>query len=498
MQNTYQDTYNVKRVHKVSLITTCLIVFAMVIDATIAGGIHAGLTLAMRASACIILGIINYYLRTNDYIKGLFFGAVPGVSMCLLLYLYGFQLSRHYIILCTVGLMALYFKKEITIAHGVILNVSLLVVFLARPDSISGPGTDVEDFLFLIIILDATIVLLYFLSKWGRALVNEGFQKEVHTGELLNKLQDTFTKVESGTLTIDNSISELNSNVSFITESSKNITVSIQEMAKSIQEEAASVYGVNETMTDSLKMVYETRDISKGISNKADIVSEKVSDGWDRMQQINNQINIISDSITTANTTVFELQSSMETVNNLLEGISHIAEQTNLLALNAAIESARAGEHGKGFAVVADEVRKLADQSTHIVNDITQVTTALSNKSKEAFEKVNQGSNAVKEGKELINNISSYFNEIKDAFADTNTEISKGLNNIEVVADKFLIVQHDMENIASISEQNAASTEEVLATIENENVQIIQIGNSLYEIRELSEGLKKMVSSTNA
>ncbi len=490
-------TYNVKRVHKVSLTITCLIIFGMIINATITGGIDAGITLAIRASICVIIGAINYFLPINDYVKGLIFGIVPSASMCLLLYLYGFQQSRHYIIWCTVGLMALYFKREITIIHGVLVNVMLFVVFFARPDSITGNGANIGDFIFLIIILDATVALLYFLSKWGRELVNEGNQKEIHTGELLNKLKTTFTKVEDNTNTIDNSINELNSNIQFITESSKNINVSIQEMAKSIQEEAASVYKVNETMTDSLEIVYETRDISKGISNKADIVSEKVSEGWDRMQQMNNQINIISDSISTANTTVFELQASMDKVNNLLEGISQIAEQTNLLALNAAIESARAGEHGKGFAVVADEVRKLADQSTRIVNDITQVTTALANKSQEAFEKVNQGSVAVKEGKDLINNISSNFKDIKESFNDTNTEITNGLSKIEVVADKFVDVQREMENMASISEQNAASTEEVLATIENENNQIIRIGDYLHEIHQLSGELKKMVYSHN-
>ncbi|NLB88603.1 MAG: chemotaxis protein, partial [Syntrophomonadaceae bacterium] len=162
-----------------------------------------------------------------------------------------------------------------------------------------------------------------------------------------------------------------------------------------------------------------------------------------------------------------------------------------------AIESARAGEQGRGFAVVAEEIRKLADQSTRIVNDITQVTMALSDKSQEAFEKVNQGSSAVKEGNELINNITTYFNDIKDTFADTNVEISKGLSKIEVVAEKFINVQGEMDTITSIAQENAAATEEALSTIENANSQVIQIGDFLNEIYQLSSELKNTVSSKN-
>ncbi|WP_265444354.1 methyl-accepting chemotaxis protein [Acetivibrio straminisolvens] len=489
------DTYNVQRVHKVSLAITSLIIGCMVINEIITGGLKLGLLTFLRASPCIILGVINYYLPINKYVKALIFGIVPCVSMIILSFSFGFALWRHYNILCTIALMALYFKKEVILAHGVIVNILIIGAYIIKPENIAGPNTTLPVFIFVLIVLNGIIGLLYYLSKWGRELVIESYNKQVKAEELLDELKNTFVKLENTTGIIDNGINKLNDNISNISESSQNITTSMQQMSKSIQEESYSAYAINNAMSESLEMVSETRKISEGISGKSRLMSERVREGWNKIEQMNNQIGIISNSITTANTTVSELQTSMTKVNTLLEGITQIAEQTNLLALNAAIESARAGEHGRGFAVVADEVRKLAEESTRIVKDITQVTTGLFNKSHEASEKVNHGENATKEGKKIIQNISTYFKDIIDAFNETNTEIVKSMDTIQRVADSFEKVQTQMENMVSISQQNAASTEEVLATIEDENSQIKQISDFFRELQELSGQLKQLTDS---
>jgi methyl-accepting chemotaxis protein len=246
-------------------------------------------------------------------------------------------------------------------------------------------------------------------------------------------------------------------------------------------------------MVNSLEIVQETLDISEGVISKTDELNQTFGEGWIKIEQMDNQMGIIGSSITTANVTMAELQASMTTINSLLEDITHIANQTNLLALNAAIESARAGEHGKGFAVVAEEVRKLADQSAKAAANITEMTTGLFNKSQEASEKVSNGEVAAREGQSLIKNISTYFNYFKQTFENTMSEISKVMNKIKNVSDMFSDTQYQLQNVASISEQNAAATEEVLATTENENKEIQDICNYIDVIKNLSEQLMSLV-----
>jgi methyl-accepting chemotaxis protein len=322
--------------------------------------------------------------------------------------------------------------------------------------------------------------------------VEEAYKKEAYAKELVSKLQSTFVNIDDSTKGLLNNVNLVSSNIDSVTEASENINATMQEMATTIQDEASSIFNVNEAMTTSLQSVQETQNISKGISDRSSMMSEKVEGSWKKIEKVDNQMQIITDAITTAAVTVSELESSMSQVNGLLEGIKQIADQTNLLALNAAIESARAGEHGRGFAVVADEVRKLAEESGTIVNDINEVILSVFTKSKEASEKVNQGEAATIEGKNLVNEIAKEFNDLKEVFNTTDVEINKGMEQIEGVTDKFMETQMQIETIASASEESAASIEEVLATIENQNEQIMSINNSIKEINAMCIKLKEV------
>ncbi len=490
-----QDTYNTQRVHKVNVIVTVLVVVLMTVQSMITQGLNHGMKVGIEGSLVIILTIVNFFLPVNKYIKGLLFGLIPGIVISVLFCIDNYALNKHYILVTSVAMITLYFKKEIIMVYGIILDIMLVAVFLIKPENLVGPGGGTGEFVSSLVVLNGTVVLLYFLSKWGRDLINETYQRELQAKELLEKLKATFVKVDGSTNVLEEKIARFNTNIDTISEGSRNITESMQEMAGAIQLEATSAHRINDTMAQSLGVVRETQEVSTSISENTTQMSHKVEDGHSKIEHVNTQMDIIENAIGTAAVTVSELQGNMEKVNGLLEGITQIAEQTNLLALNAAIESARAGEQGKGFAVVADEVRKLAEQSAHIVKDIAKVTSEISGKSQEAYEKVSQGENATKEGKELVADIALYFREIREVFENTGIKFELEVQKIQSISEKFTEVQQQIENIASISEQNAAATEEVLATVENENSEIIQVSSIVKDIYKLSSDLRELVKN---
>jgi methyl-accepting chemotaxis protein len=119
----------------------------------------------------------------------------------------------------------------------------------------------------------------------------------------------------------------------------------------------------------------------------------------------------------------------------------------------------------------------------------------LFDKSKEVYDKVSQGENAAKEGKNLAEDISAYFSDIKDTCSQTDTDIGNCMRRIESLIDKFIQVQKQIENMASLSEENAASVEEILATVENDNDQILAINTAIKEIDEMCSKLAELVEA---
>jgi len=167
------------------------------------------------------------------------------------------------------------------------------------------------------------------------------------------------------------------------------------------------------------------------------------------------------------------------------------------VALNASIEAARAGESGKGFAVVADEVRRLAEQSTQTVGLIHQVITNIKDEADAILDKVYSGTEATKAGEAIVKKVSESYDRMNQSFKDIDNYIDSELKMIENTTLLFSQIRKEMESIAGISQEHAAASEEMAASMQDQKDKIESIFNSMKEIQKSSEELEMIVKDSD-
>ena len=218
----------------------------------------------------------------------------------------------------------------------------------------------------------------------------------------------------------------------------------------------------------------------------------------DEASTIMNELSVSNDhtmgAIERISEQITETNDSANKISEAIQIITSIAEETNLLSLNASIEAARAGEQGKGFAVVANQIQKLAEQSNESALKIAETVTALMEDSENTVVVMGEVKEIVDEQKDKLELTKKQFNFVHKGIEDSRSETELIKEQTEICDNGRKKVVDVISNLSAISEENAASTQETTASMQELNATINLWAESSSNLLDLSEDLKKHVN----
>lgn len=479
-------------IHQLNLIITIVLAILIVSPLVISNGFSNSIPYMIAGAGVILLSTANYFLNISYFAKGLIFVLIPAFVVFLLFYLDGFSINKHYMLFVTFIMGAMYFNEQLIKTFLMTVSIFYILLYIAVPENLLGANANLAVFITIFVSMTGCNYMLYRLTQWGNKLVKDAQKKERETKELLENLTSIFNKIDEGSHQLAQNITHVNDNVGTLNIASETILQSSNQMAAAIHNEAEMIQQINEQMILSHENMIKTKESSELTVKDSDEVQEAIEHSWKQVHHVTTDMATLSDSIDLTTTTIDNMQESLANVNNLLNGIKAIADQTNLLSLNASIEAARAGEHGKGFAVVAEEVKKLAEESAKIATSITGVTQQLLERATTAQLKAYEGKEAVHSSVATLNEISGSFDGIKQSFNDIQGKLHVNMSTIMLTNVLVEEVMDQIENLSAISEENAAMTEEIASSINEEHVMMKSIAHASNELQQLQSELTEI------
>lgn len=321
------------------------------------------------------------------------------------------------------------------------------------------------------------------------------------TGQIANSVAQLRKILRELIIMLHSDASSLKEASVHLSEISSSVSDSINAVAAAVQETALGAQNqAEDAQVSTMKLSHLSDEIEKTVSSSAalkemtKLANEKSKLGSHQVKSLNTEFDRVEEVTKSLEANVGRLSEKSAMIGSIVNTIQSIAEQTNLLALNASIEAARAGEHGRGFAVVADEIRKLAEQtssSTHqieqIIGEIVSEITSTKGNMTSSIQSVSSAAGNVHLAREA-------FETIDAVLTDTFTSLDDIMAQVSTINHSKDEVLSAVQNIFAVTEESAASSEEVSATMDDQKLMVRDLQSRTVSLKQMAEKLEKSIA----
>jgi methyl-accepting chemotaxis protein len=374
-----------------------------------------------------------------------------------------------------------------------------------------------ENILVAMISIIAAIVLTLFISTRLTRPIKRliGAMKRIESGDLtakaevsskdeigelthsFNRMVEHLTsivrRVQDASQTLKSTSSSITVQAGGVAETSNEIAIAVEEIALGTNQQSdglAEGSGSTELLAESIQHVAES---AQTIQSSAEETEELGKRGQAALGTLTTRTEESAAHVSQVVERVDELRHESDRISKISKVIAEIATQTNLLALNASIEAARAGAAGRGFAVVANEVKMLAEQVKASSTEIGTIILATQQKVRMVASQTQEVQTLYREQQQGITETNDAFRSILASVQGLKGQIGALNREAETMNLQKEGILNMMTDLSAVSEETAASCEEVSASAIAQSKTIEELANSIRAIESEAEHLREQV-----
>jgi len=348
----------------------------------------------------------------------------------------------------------------------------------------------------------------------------------------LRNLEDIIQNAKNGILDIsvndeyNDEISRLNSDFDNMIENIKTLISKVKQCSSRVLQTAGEVANLSATYLNLSEQIAQSMSqIAEGTSEQA--VNTLITAAY--VNKLSEDINRIEEEVASSSETIDnikslsksamvavnslnqktiqtgevaekivismnQLKNDMKHIEHIVDFVRNISKQTNLLSLNASIEAAKAGSAGNGFAVVADQVKKLANQTQESLNTISKVIDEINKKVEFSTNSSYNTKHIIEEQLNSVLHTDNAFKEIYKTMEVFNDKISSFSTAFNIILSSKQKTIESINIISSVSQETAATTEEVTASAQSQISDIEFLLNQANLLNQLAHNLNESIS----